>query len=61
MEHLMTAEELYQFAMAHNCEKSPIWIPTGTNTHHSVNSARVTIESNVDDPAQRKIYLVYNS
>lgn len=62
-EHLMTVEELYNFAKDHGFEQASIWIPTGTNVHSSVNSARIEISSDEKerDRLNHRVYLVYNS
>ena len=62
-EHLMTVEELYNFAKDHGFEQASIWIPTGTNAYSSVSSANIEISSDEkeQDKLNRCVYLVYNS
>lgn len=60
-EHLMTVQELYNFAKQHGFENAKIWIPIGTNCNSSVSSARLEICSDDDNPYDKKVYLVYNS
>jgi hypothetical protein len=45
-EHLMTVQELYDFAKKHGFEDATIWIPIDSNNHSSVEGARLTIQSN---------------
>lgn len=62
-EHLMTIEELYEFAKKHGFENASIWVSSGTNVWSSINSANLTVHSNesLQDRVNRRVYLVYNS
>lgn len=60
-EHLMTVQELYDFAKRHGFENASIWMPTGTNCHSSVAYAKLEIRSEDEDKDKKKVYLVYNS
>ena len=62
-EHLMTIEELYEFAKKHGFENASMWVSTGTNLWSSINSANLTVHSDETllDKVKRLVYLVYNS
>ena len=44
-EHLMTVQELYDFAVEHNMEDATIWFQSGTNVQSSVSYAKASVFS----------------
>lgn len=60
-EHLMTVQELYDFAKKHGFENATIWMPTDANCYSSVAYTEIDILSNEDENEKKRVYLVYNS
>ena len=51
-EHIMTVQELYDFAKKHGFENAQIWFPCGTNVQSTASYAALTVFSK-DNTVQR--------